>query len=137
MAFETTDAAIAAEPTLQFSTVGSSIATGIVEKQPETNAVVLQFWTDDAAKYEWQISNRVVLNVAPQTVEDETNQVDADAAVIWNASRNFAGWVRGDFAGFGIRGTLFAASVTGGIDWEWNSLLRDSAIADRRVQFAT
>ncbi|GAB4373445.1 MAG: hypothetical protein Kow00121_16710 [Elainellaceae cyanobacterium] len=82
VAFETTGAAIAAEPTLQFSTIDSSIATEIVEKQPETNAVALQFWTDDAAQYEWQISNRVVLHAAPQTVEDETSQVDADAAVI-------------------------------------------------------
>ena len=35
----------------------------------------------------------------------------------WNLSPNLAGWVRGDFAGFGIGGTLMAASVTGGIDW--------------------
>ncbi|HEY9662990.1 MAG TPA: hypothetical protein V6C65_31480 [Allocoleopsis sp.] len=35
----------------------------------------------------------------------------------WNVSPHLAGWVRGDLAGFGIGGTLMAASVTGGIDW--------------------
>lgn len=35
----------------------------------------------------------------------------------WNLSPKLAGWVRGDIAGFGIGGTLMAASVTGGIDW--------------------
>ncbi len=35
----------------------------------------------------------------------------------WNLSPTVAGWVRGDIAGFGIGGTLMAASVTGGIDW--------------------
>jgi hypothetical protein len=81
-ALEPADTAIAAEPTLQFSKVDSSIIAEIVKKQPETDAVVLQSWTDDAAKYEWQISNRVVLNATPQTVEVETSQVDADAAVV-------------------------------------------------------
>jgi hypothetical protein len=35
----------------------------------------------------------------------------------WNMSPTLAGWVRGDIAGFGIGGTLLAASVTGGVDW--------------------
>lgn len=35
----------------------------------------------------------------------------------WNLSPTLAGWVRGDIAGFGIGGTLMAASVTGGLDW--------------------
>lgn len=35
----------------------------------------------------------------------------------WNVSPTLAGWVRGDLAGFGIGGTLFATSFTVGIDW--------------------
>jgi hypothetical protein len=35
----------------------------------------------------------------------------------WNLTPKLAGWVRGDIAGFGIGGTLMAASVTGGLDW--------------------
>ncbi|HEY9664991.1 MAG TPA: hypothetical protein V6C65_41655, partial [Allocoleopsis sp.] len=35
----------------------------------------------------------------------------------WNLSPRLAGWARADIAGFGIGGTLMAASVTGGIDW--------------------
>lgn len=35
----------------------------------------------------------------------------------WNVSPTVAGWVRGDIAGFGISGTLMAASVTGGVEW--------------------
>jgi hypothetical protein len=35
----------------------------------------------------------------------------------WNLSPTLAGWVRGDIAGFGLGGTLMAASFTGGLDW--------------------
>jgi opacity protein-like surface antigen len=82
--FKTTDVAIAAEPTLQFSGVNSSIVTEIVENQPETDTVVWQSWTDDSATAGWQISNHVVLNAATQGVEDETSQVDANAAVVFH-----------------------------------------------------
>jgi hypothetical protein len=34
-----------------------------------------------------------------------------------NLSSNLAGWVRGDIAGFGIQGLVFAASFTGGLEW--------------------
>lgn len=35
----------------------------------------------------------------------------------WNLSPTVAGWVRGDIAGLGIQGTVFAASFTGGLEW--------------------
>ncbi len=41
----------------------------------------------------------------------------ASGRIRWNVSPTLAGWVRGDFAGFGIGGTLFATSFTAGIDW--------------------
>lgn len=77
---ETADPTTAAEPTLQFSEINSSIVAEIGEQQPETDTVVSQPRTDDTAKYEWQISNRVVLN-APQAGEDATSPVDANVAV--------------------------------------------------------
>ncbi|WP_088894936.1 hypothetical protein [Leptolyngbya ohadii] len=41
----------------------------------------------------------------------------ASGRIRWNVSPTLAGWVRGDVAGFGIGGTLFATSFTAGIDW--------------------
>jgi hypothetical protein len=43
----------------------------------------------------------------------------ASGRIRWNISPTLAGWVRGDLAGFGIGGTLFATSFTAGIDWRF------------------
>lgn len=43
----------------------------------------------------------------------------ASGRIRWNVSPTVAGWVRGDLAGFGIGGTLFASSFTAGLDWRF------------------
>ncbi len=89
-AFETTDPTISAEPVLQFSKVDRSMVTEISEQQPETNAVS-QLWTDEIAKYEWQISQGVVLDASltEDTVSaSAANPAAENAAVVFSAVSN-------------------------------------------------